>query len=145
MSFSEQQLKIFHRAEALVQAASSFGERLRSHELARAVHVRLCIEEGLSGAAWSDRFEVVDGKCGDIEHSWIELEESRFSSNYLYASYLVLDVCAVGRLPQVQLLNVTPSLRGPGNGLQYTKGPNREDIRVSVLRDLLRLWGEAPQ
>ncbi len=90
---------------------------LRCHEVARAVGSFL-------------HLEVVDGKFGNVEHSWLLIQRDK---NLPY----ILDTYSVGRLPTVQLMD-------PFWGLPHTKwykaGAPRKDIRenmVSHLRSIL--------
>lgn len=110
---------------------------LRCHELARAVLLRLCLETTGPGLTmdWSDRFEAVDGAYGTLDHTWLELDQVKTGER---TGRVILDVYAVGRLPQVQLLDVLSF--GPKNGLQYRRGTPRKDISHRVVKCLLDQW-----
>ena len=82
--------------------------QVRCHEVARVVAM-LCFG-----------VEVVDGKFGAVEHSWL-----------LTRDKAILDCYAVGSLPMVQL--VDPHIPG---GTPYTPGEKRTDIRTEVLQHL---------
>jgi hypothetical protein len=86
-------------------------EGIRCHELARAVARQL------------QRGFVVDGTYAHVDHSWIELPIS-------HDGY-ILDVYAVGRLPQVQLLQKHLLLQK--QTLLYMGGHARTDLRRRVL------------
>jgi hypothetical protein len=88
-------------------------EGIRCHELARAVQRELY-----------GRFiiQAVDGKYANVDHSWCYLS---------IASGYVLDVYAVGRLPQVQLIQMHPLLKKQTE--LFEVGQNRTDIRRKVL------------
>jgi len=89
------------------------GQPLRCHEVAHAIGCALDLE-------------VVDGKYGTVEHSWL------LTSSNSAAGVCIIDPYAVGRLPQVQL--VAPI---PGIGLSpYSPRERRTDIKLSVLQRL---------
>lgn len=108
------------RIEESVIASVTGHPEIRCHELARAVTAFL-----------SPHWEVVDGKLGHVDHSW--LRHRRF----------ILDVYVPGRLPMVQLVD-DGSWALPKAG--YTPGPLRGDIRENVI-DAIRcqLEADAPQ
>jgi hypothetical protein len=64
--------------------------------------------------------DVLDGKCGPIEHSWL-----------LFSDGVILDPYVPGRLPAVQLVD-------PIVGSAYRPGPRRDDIRESIVDRLVR-------
>lgn len=87
---------------------------LRCHELARAIGRVLKLKH-------------VDGKYGNVEHTWLELRE-----------WGILDVYCPGRVPQVQLVDAPWML--PESKV-YIPGPVRDDIRealVDVLAERFR-------
>lgn len=104
----------FRLAVILVTHISD-SEKVRCHELARA------IARSLNGST-SKGFTVVDGHYGAVEHSWIMTENKA-----------ILDVYAVGSLPQVQLIHPTT----PGLKLNYRPGKPRTDIDEECIRRLL--------
>jgi hypothetical protein len=110
--FRAEHVRLRSRVEAYVgRVSSSWGNELRCHELARAVH--LVVYES------APKLLVIDGKCGPIEHSWLYLEDA-----------VILDPYAPGRLPAVQLVDLVV-------GTAYRPGPRREDIRQAVVDRLV--------
>lgn len=79
-------------ADVGLQLDEAPWDQIRCHEMARIVCYGL-VRRGIDA-------EVVDGKYGPVEHSWIALPWSQ----------AVLDVYAVGRLPQVQLVSANLGL-----------------------------------
>ncbi len=91
--------------------------RARCHELVRAVHLVVYARE--------HKLDVVDGKCGPIEHSWL-----RFSDG------VILDPYAPGRMPAVQIVD-------PIVGTAYRPGAPRADIRQAIVdRLVLEMRGD---
>lgn len=111
--FHPSHLRTLSRVQQLVARVSdTWGNELRCHELARAVHRAICLRE--------DDSAVVDGKCGQVEHSWIELS---------YGT--ILDPYAPGRLPAVQIVD-------PIVATAYRPGAVRDDIRQVIVDQLVR-------
>jgi len=92
------------------------GQELRCHELTRAV--KRFLQHG-DVPYRPPNITLFDGKYSVVDHSWLELllQKGEFSSLY------ILDVYAVGQLPQVQLLDIAFSL------------PHRANYRAQVRRD----------
>lgn len=110
--FREVHLRLLLRTETyLTRISNAWGNELRCHELARAVH--LVVHEA------EHKLVVVDGHCGPVEHSWLCCSDG-----------VILDVYAPGRLPQAQL--VDPLVGG------YRIGGPRSDIRQSIIDRLVR-------
>ena len=111
---SERNLRRFYTAQIAVAMMPDdiLGHQNRCHELARAIAP---VVDG----------EVRDGKFGSVDHSWIHLE-------YQHGAPLILDVYAVAKLPQVQLLNLSWHVRGLQNCYVEDDVP-RDDIREDVL------------
>ena len=105
-------------------------DRIRCHELARAVAETLEKSGKISAS-----LEVVDGKYGSVEHSWVHL------SIDLRERY-ILDVYAVGRLPQVQLLELHPLLEEVR--ALNTWGLPRGDVRKDVVQRMVKAMRAAP-
>jgi len=106
--------KLFRHARKYVTRIPDYwGNELRCHELARAVHAVLheLHEPGY-------KLEVVDGRCGPVEHSWLSWSDG-----------VILDVYAPGRLPAVQLVD-------PLVGA-YRPGTPRQDIKQSIVNQLV--------
>lgn len=119
---------VFGRTRRLVGHVSSlWGNELRCHELARAVHTVLDI-----GSA-----RVVDGAIGMAEHSWIEIvvpvadfERKRVGRGDKRT--VILDVYCPGRLPQVQLVDPFVLLKPI-----YEEREPRTDIRPEIVASLV--------
>jgi hypothetical protein len=91
----------------------------RCHELARAVAIFF--------RRSPLKLNVVDGRFGIADHSWIEIHNPN--------RHIILDVYAVGSIPIVQLHDVgTLSLRG---ARAFVEGPPRDDIDDVSLEALL--------
>jgi hypothetical protein len=109
--FRAAHLRLLARVETYVaRVSNSWGNELRCHELARAVHVV---------AESAHKLTVIDGKCGPIEHSWLYLDDS-----------VILDPYAPGRMPAVQLVDLVV-------GTAYRPGDPRNDIRQAVVDRLV--------
>jgi hypothetical protein len=103
---------LLSRAQQLVDRVSdAWGNELRCHELVRALHLVVYVDEY--------KLDVVDGKCGPIEHSWL-----RFSDG------AILDVYVPGRLPSVQIID-------PVVSSAYRPGAPRRDVRQPILDRLV--------
>ena len=108
--FREPHLRLLARVEAYVARVSrAWGNELRCHELARAVHLVL----------HAHKLDVVDGKCGPIEHSWL-----------CFSDGVILDPYTPGRMPAVQIVD-------PIVGTAYRPGPPRSDIRQAIIKRLV--------
>lgn len=115
--FNAEELSLLGRATRMVaRVAEPAGERLRCHELARAVAQLL-------------QLRVIDGKFGPVDHSWIVFPRKRHTM--LHA---ILDVYAVGRLPMVQLVDGGVL---SGNGELYKPGPRRADVDFELVQELV--------
>jgi hypothetical protein len=115
--FRDHHYATYSRAKDFVQRVSpTRGKELRCHELARAVLECL----GAKAYDMGVSLDVVDGKCGPVEHSWI----------CFLADGVVLDVYAPGREPPVQLVD-------PLIGF-YKPGERRTDISESYVVELVR-------
>lgn len=108
-------MEILVRVEVHVtRVSNAWGNELRCHELARAVH-------RVIGRA---PLFVVDGKCGPIEHSWL-----------CFSDGVILDPYAPGRMPAVQLID---SIVGA-----YRPDSPRTDIQQTIVdRLVLEMRGE---
>lgn len=108
--FHPSHLRAFTHAQELVaRVSSAWGNELRCHELARAVH-RVLGDGTLT---------VVDGHCGPIEHSWLSFSDGS-----------ILDAYVPGRLPSVQIIDAMV-------GVAYRPGEQRRDIRRSIIDKLV--------
>jgi len=111
--FDPQHMHRWRRAGKLMEGLDEKTDGLwRCHEIVRAVYMFMSL---------GDIARVVDGKCGLVDHSWIELDRQT-----------ILDVYTVGRLPVVQLLHVDVSslIQSPYGHVQlYVEDPfPRKDI-----------------
>lgn len=98
---------------------------LRCHELARAVCQALRDRD----VGLLVDLRVHDGQHGIVEHSWIEFQIDGRST------FHILDVYAVGRAPQVHLIDRWTVL--PEHRL-YQRGEDRTDINDRLVEDLVR-------
>lgn len=106
-------------AQKIVERIPDPGKReemLRCHEVARIVGAIL-------------DYEVVDGQFAAVDHSWLEVpyRPARKRGEKVPVLGLILDVYAVGSLPQVKIVDSNSPLL-PYRGL-YVKGAARDDIR----------------
>ncbi len=118
--FSDSARWLLARAQEIVSALPDPApgrDLLRCHEVARVVARRL--------VARARDLEVVDGKFGPVDHSWIEIVDP--------PRRLILDVYAVGSLPQVQLHEATALLP---HWRTYSRGDERDDVREDVIQEL---------
>ncbi len=104
--FKPEVLAAFHRAQCLVEQIPDVGPSLRCHEITRAFGKLL-------------GYPVQDGHYGTVEHSWLWVGPAEGPLH-------ILDVYAVGRLPQVQLIDCDHVL--PHQGAAYRPGDARTDI-----------------
>lgn len=108
--FRELHLRLLSRVEVLVgHVSNTWGNELRCHELVRAVH--LVMPE--------HKLEVIDGKCGPVEHSWLRCSD-----------WVILDPYVPGRLPAIQLID-------PLGAAAYRLGDTRDDIRQAIVDRLV--------
>lgn len=111
--FRPSHLRLLTRVEACVTRVSdTWGNELRCHELARAVH-QVVYDDGKYMLA------VVDGKCGPVEHSWLRLSDG-----------VILDPYVPGRLPAVQIIDSILAAA-------YRPVSLRADIRQSIIDQLV--------
>lgn len=116
--FKPWELELFKRAQGLVAKVPDSFTGIRCHEIARAVGLIL-------------KLQVQDGKFGRVEHSWL------WVSKWEWGTYppSILDVYAVGKLPQVQLIDVsamsTPHLKN------YYPEEIRGDVDWKIVRRLV--------
>lgn len=106
------------------------GERTRCHEVARIVNI-LLLDKALGNT------EVVDGKYGGIDHSWINLLPAE---GLPPTSQRILDTYAVGQLPQVQLVDCFGRL-----GAAYEPGEMRTDIKTHFVHTCVLAWRKEQQ
>ena len=100
------------------------GKELRCHELTRAVK-RFLLREEIPYQP--PNVMLFDGKYSIVDHSWLELlckNEKGLCSLY------ILDVYAVGQLPQIQLLDLTFSLP---HRTSYRAQSRRDDIDMEIV------------
>lgn len=110
--FCDPHLRLFRRVEAYVALVSDdWGNELRCHELARAVHLVVYEAEF--------KIDVIDGHCGPVEHSWLRCSDG-----------VIVDAYAPGRLPAVQIVD-------PIVATHYRPGARRGDVREDVVTRLV--------
>lgn len=113
--FRPSHLRVLTLVETYITRVSdTWGNELRCHEVARAVKLVVDHEELVE-----HELDVLDGKCGPIEHSWL-----RFSDG------VILDPYAPGRMPAVQIVD-------PIVGAAYWPGAPRSDIRQAIVDRLV--------
>lgn len=105
------------RLVALVPEPVFGNAEWRCHELARAIGSRLGLE-------------VVDGTFGAVDHSWLEI-----SDGCLDRTTAILDVYAVGSLPQVRLVD-----RRSPEGLLFEEGRSRAEVRYEDVAALVAVF-----
>lgn len=119
--FSAAQIQDWRTASQLVASLQvsrdNKGEWIRCHELARVV------ESLLPKKHW----KTVDGKCGHVDHSWLV---------WMGSGFVILDVYAVGEVPQVKLVDI--AALAPAHGL-YKPNARRRDIRNDVIAWLMAM------
>lgn len=115
--FSRQEMESYHRAVVAVSQLPDIPN-LRCHEVARAVGMTL-------------HLPIQDGHYGLIEHSWIWTKPWKWGT---YPSN-VLDVYCVGRLPQVQLIDLQYLLP---HMPMYKPSKPRTDIDHALVLELQR-------
>lgn len=117
--FPAKTLRALKFAQHFVKQVVAFDFEIRCHELARAVHLALA-EFGIDS-------EIIDGHYGAVEHSWLMI------------GHVILDVYAVGQMPQVQLITAIPGL---DLFRLYRVGAQRCDIKWEQVRMLRRFSEE---
>lgn len=125
--FWEFERRVYRKAVIAVESVGrQWGNELRCHELARAVHRLLDIPA----------MRVVDGKVGAVEHSWLELvvlnAELDREKHGKYRK-TIIDVYVPGRLPQVQLIDPFPLLKPI-----YEEGEKRTDINKNIVDEVFK-------
>jgi Bacterial dnaA protein helix-turn-helix len=112
--FQPRHLSVLARVQALVARVSdAWGNELRCHELARAVH----------GVVADDTLTVEDGLCGPVEHSWLRFTDGQ-----------ILDAYVPGRHPSVQIIDAIV-------GAMYRQGSARTDICQPIVDRLIAEMG----
>ena len=95
--------------DLVARVSDAWGNELRCHELARAVH--RVLDDGT--------IIVVDGHCGPVEHTWL-----RFSDG------TILDPYVPGRMPAVQIIDAFVAIA-------YRAGEARRDIRQPIIEKIV--------
>lgn len=129
--FTPEMLQYFEHAQQIVKYLPDMieGARVRCHEVARAVH--LCLEQRPS--VWANsaykyklKCTILDGKVGPMPHSFILLAETKDKE----PRKAILDPYCVGRLPQVQLVNIANHLELYKPGPMMTDGINFRHLEI---------------
>lgn len=116
-------VEVWKRACGLVEKIPDEGfENVRCHELARAVFRVLCTG---GTPAWRGGQELMDGRVGAVEHSWIKLGGA------------ILDPYFPGVLPQCVLIDGWDLV--PMTTL-YKRGPDRTDIDEAMVERLVGVF-----
>lgn len=121
----------FHLATYIVNGLGQRSPEIRCHELALAVAPILREEiRGINSIVWS-------GHYGAVEHSWLKVStlDPFTATGRHIAEWHILDVYAVGRMPQVQLVDGTAIL--PEWKL-YKPAKMREDTDHKLVTELVR-------
>jgi hypothetical protein len=119
--FTKRDMLLLDLVKELVRSIPSF-EDLRCHELARAVGKTL-------------ELQVQDGYYGFVDHSWLWTEPFKKEGFWRLSCPRILDVYAVGSLPQVRLLDSSTNL--PHVGWAYRPGDPRDDIDEMMVKRLV--------
>lgn len=134
--FSERELALLERATRMVAALPEHHGRvtmpptgiIRCHELARAVGRLLDLP-------------YQDGHYGFVEHTWLwtaPFDRQRIPDLVTYRVPNILDVYAVGKLPQVQLVHAR-SVTLPHLGWAWRPGDTRGDTDEGMVHTLHKL------
>lgn len=113
-------------AVALLPTDIGAPKGIRCHELTRAIKHQF------------PQLGVVDGKYGTVEHSWCTLP----AEVGVRSRPMIIDVYAVGRFPQVQLIDTFPCLchahdpRFPVVSQLFRGLTLRDDIRENVVKKM---------
>jgi len=128
--FTPEELSLLERARAYVVRVdeSAFDSPIRCHELARAVGKLLGLEH--EDGVYSLMPEI----GGGVDHSWLLVP--REGKNGIRTGCSVLDVYAVGRLPQVQLVHCAYTV--PHHRLFIKRG-ERDDIDTVTVQRLVQM------
>lgn len=128
--FGEREIKLWRRACQFVARLPDSPDEMehRCHELARAVAYWLNKEGRFREPLSWKNVQVVDGLFGSVDHSWIVLRDCEIGQ------YIILDVYAVGCLPQVQLVHAWEMLQR-----KYTPMSTRDDIREHRLQWMIKM------
>lgn len=121
--FKKEEIELLQRATVLIEKIPedfpADWERLRCHEVAMAVGTYL-------------KLQIVDGKYGMVNHSWLLTGFGRGHTDN------ILDVYAVGRLPQVQLVDMAHI--GPRHETLFVAGKPRTDVDMVTVDHLLAIF-----
>lgn len=128
--FTPEELALFGRATAYVARVdeSVFKEPVRCHELARAVGTLLGLE--YEDGVYSCLPEI----GGGVDHSWLLVP--RKDRNNVCVGYSILDVYAVGSLPQAQMLCCGTTAPHHRN---FIKREERTDIDEMIVKRLVQM------
>jgi hypothetical protein len=139
--FTPLEIGLYRRAVHLVDCLPDRPD-LRCHELARVVDRLLPPPPadpgpvGPPATPWSRR-RVVDGWYGSVEHSWIEIHVLTPPPRRLS----ILDVYAVGSLPMVRLVEITPYACTLLRHDVYRETPPvdvyRAGLRIAICHDVI--------
>lgn len=127
--FAKAELRLFRAVTRAVKRLPGDPMTLRCHELTRAV-AWLPMPRGIE-------LLVQDGLFGMVDHSWLLIwaPHEKTQSRHSRVTYSILDVYSVGRLPQVQLLDLAVPTH---HNALYRPGPPRDDIDQPLVHRLVR-------
>ncbi|MEE8368272.1 MAG: hypothetical protein V3S30_08135 [Thermoanaerobaculia bacterium] len=123
--FDPNDVRLFRVAEKLVGKIDkrAFDDELRCHEITRAVGQILKLPHQ-------------DGQYLFAAHSWLWIRPIEPNQTAVGKYPRILDVYAVGSLPQVQLLDTLVLLQRVG--IVYKPGEERTDIKQHIVDELVR-------
>lgn len=114
----------FHMLTFVVERLQQRAPEIRCHELARAAAILIAdkLPDQLATITWS-------GTYGAVEHSWLDVQPRRSRS----CEWFILDVYAVGQMPQVRLVDGSVYL--PEAKL-FQRGARRSDVDSLLAKSL---------
>jgi len=131
--FTTDELALLGRATAYVARVDedAFKEPIRCHELARAVGrlLRLEYEDGV--------YSLLPEIGGGIDHSWLLVP--RDTKGGIRVGCSILDVYAIGSLPQVQLLHCGTTAPHHENFINRGKRDDIDEVVVEQLVQMMRM------
>lgn len=130
--FTSEELGLLNRATAYVTRVdeSAFEEPVRCHELVRAIGklLELKHEDGVYSLHWEIG--------GGVDHSWLLVPQD-FKRERVGCS--ILDVYAVGSLPQVQLLHCGTTVPHYRNFIRREARTDIDEVVVERLVQMMRM------
>lgn len=114
----------FHMLTFVVERLQQRAPEIRCHELALAAGILIAdkMPDQLATITWS-------GTYGAVEHSWLDVQPRRSANS----EWFILDVYAVGQMPQVRLVDGSVYL--PEAKL-FQRGERRRDVDSLLAKSL---------